>query len=389
MTETPPPAGGTTQDQPPPSPAPPLVRPAHDRVFRGVCAAIARATGTDPVLWRVLVVVLALFGGTGLVLYLAGWLLIPEEGRNESEAQRVLRGGASLPVVLVVVLLAVVAVATLVDNGRGTVPLLVLAGIAFLVAQQRRTTASPAGTAAPPGWAPPTWTSPSAPAGAAPGWGPPPTAAVSRPPAPPKPPRSRSPLGLLTVSAVLLTTGLLLLAHALGAAVDVVAVLGAALLVTGVGLLVGARWGRARWLIALAVVLALALGAASSFASRWTSSAGNRTWVAGESATHRLGIGEATLDLRSTTGPTTEEAVHARVGVGHLVVLVPDGVPVELHAHARLGEVRVVTPDGTYQSESGSDVDRRIQLGPAAARTVRVDAEVGIGQVEVRHVPAS
>src|SRR5205814_2152264 len=39
-----------------------LVRPARGRVLAGVCAAIGRATNTDPVLWRVLFAVLTLAG---------------------------------------------------------------------------------------------------------------------------------------------------------------------------------------------------------------------------------------------------------------------------------------------------------------------------------------
>lgn len=414
MTETPaPPDGGTgTADPPPPpppppsppppgpTPAPPLVRPATDRVFRGVCAAVGRATGTDPVLWRVLVVVLTLFGGTGLVLYLAGWLLLPEEGRSESAGQRVLRGGASLPVVIAAVVLAVVAVAVLVDNGHGTVPLLVVAGIAFLVARQRTAgpaPAAPGGGTAPGGWGPPpAWTTaPSAATRTEPAWGPPPAEgpAWTAPPAPPRAPRPSSPLGGLTVSAVLVTVGALLLAHALGASVDLVDVLGAALLVTGAGLLVGARWGRSRGLVALAVVLALALGAASSFASHWTTSAGDRTWPVAATASHRLGVGDATLDLRPLAADPAgagsaggEIVVAGRVGVGHLLVLVPDGVRVDVAAHVQIGEVLV--PDGTPQVESGSGIDRQLRLGPQSGPTIRVDASVGVGQVEVRRVAA-
>ena len=48
----------------------------------GVCAAVGRATNTDPALWRVLFAVLALAGGVGLLAYLVGWLLIPAEGRD-------------------------------------------------------------------------------------------------------------------------------------------------------------------------------------------------------------------------------------------------------------------------------------------------------------------
>ena len=42
-------------------------RPA-DAPFKGVCTALANSTGSDPVLWRVLMVVLTFFGGLGLAL---------------------------------------------------------------------------------------------------------------------------------------------------------------------------------------------------------------------------------------------------------------------------------------------------------------------------------
>ncbi|MCU1432087.1 MAG: PspC domain protein, partial [Actinotalea sp.] len=89
MTETttaPPPP----PDPPPLSPAPALVRPLDGRILRGVAAGVGRYTGTDPVLWRVLLAVLAVFGGSGIVLYLAGWLLLPEEGAAQSPGQRLL-----------------------------------------------------------------------------------------------------------------------------------------------------------------------------------------------------------------------------------------------------------------------------------------------------------
>src|SRR5438067_10198675 len=57
-----------------------LVRPARGRVLAGVCAAIGRATNTDPVLWRVLFAVLTLAGGVSIVVYPIGWPLIPTEG---------------------------------------------------------------------------------------------------------------------------------------------------------------------------------------------------------------------------------------------------------------------------------------------------------------------
>ncbi|MFP5219330.1 MAG: PspC domain-containing protein [Actinomycetes bacterium] len=389
--------GGTTTAPPPPPPPPhvPLVRPAHDRVFRGVCAAIGRATGTDPVLWRVLVVVLAFFGGTGLVLYLAGWLLIPEEGQAESEAQRLARGrGISTGGAVALVVVALAVVLAVLDDGRGVVPLLVLGVLAYLVLRRGggRVATSPdqptpaTGAAA---WdAPPAWTQPPAEGAGAPPWGPPPTA-YGAPPPPPAPPRPRSNLGALTISAVALVVGALLLARSLGAdGVDAPLVLAVALLVTGAGLLVGTRWGRARGLIVLAVVLGLALSATDNVDQRFGTASGDRTWTVDGTSRHTLGAGTATLDLRPLAGTERQVTVEARVGVGELVVLVPEDLRVAMDADVGFGELRTPDGDGGARTQTGPGLDRETALGETGRRNVTLDVEVGVGELEVRVVPA-
>lgn len=59
-----------------------LARPREDRVLAGVCAAIARRFGWNPTVVRVLYVVGSAVSAAfpGIVVYLALWLLIPEDG---------------------------------------------------------------------------------------------------------------------------------------------------------------------------------------------------------------------------------------------------------------------------------------------------------------------
>jgi len=66
--------------------AQPLSRPVEDRMLAGVAAGIARYLRVDVTLVRIVLAVLAVAGGTGVPIYLAGWLLIPEEGREHSIA---------------------------------------------------------------------------------------------------------------------------------------------------------------------------------------------------------------------------------------------------------------------------------------------------------------
>jgi phage shock protein PspC (stress-responsive transcriptional regulator) len=63
-----------------------LRRSATDAKLAGLCGGVAQHWGIDPVLVRVGWALLALSGGIGLVLYLAGWLLIPVEGSNKAPA---------------------------------------------------------------------------------------------------------------------------------------------------------------------------------------------------------------------------------------------------------------------------------------------------------------
>ena len=60
-------------------------------MLAGVAAGIARSLGIDPVIVRVAFLVLALAGGAGVPLYVAGWLLIPDEESGESVAAELIR----------------------------------------------------------------------------------------------------------------------------------------------------------------------------------------------------------------------------------------------------------------------------------------------------------
>ena len=64
----------------------PLSRPVSDRMLAGVAAGIARYLGVDVTVVRLVLAVLAVVGGAGVPLYLAGWLLIPDEGSGQSIA---------------------------------------------------------------------------------------------------------------------------------------------------------------------------------------------------------------------------------------------------------------------------------------------------------------
>jgi phage shock protein PspC (stress-responsive transcriptional regulator) len=63
-----------------------LRRHFQDRMLAGVAAGLARYFNVDVMIVRIAFVVLTIVGGAGIPLYLAGLLLIPEEGSDQSIA---------------------------------------------------------------------------------------------------------------------------------------------------------------------------------------------------------------------------------------------------------------------------------------------------------------
>ena len=58
-------------------------RSRANRRVAGVAGGLGRHLDIDPVILRVAFVVLTFFGGVGLLLYVALWLLLPEDGSDQ------------------------------------------------------------------------------------------------------------------------------------------------------------------------------------------------------------------------------------------------------------------------------------------------------------------
>lgn len=56
-----------------------LTRSTHDRMLAGVCGGIAAFLGWDPTVVRIVWIVLTMLGGSGIILYLVLWLVMPQE----------------------------------------------------------------------------------------------------------------------------------------------------------------------------------------------------------------------------------------------------------------------------------------------------------------------
>jgi phage shock protein PspC (stress-responsive transcriptional regulator) len=334
------------QPQPQPDPAAPppprrLFRSKDDRVIAGVCGGLASYLNVDPVLVRVVTVVLVAFGGVGLLLYLAAWLLVPAEGTGTAE-----RTGAQRAAIIAGAVALVIAGGALVPDGLGwggfLVPLgwLALAGlVVWWVATGRRPDGDPG--------------------------------AILR--------RIGLGLGLLVVCAFLAVGGAWAGATGGGTAVALVVI------ASGLALVAGAFVGGARWLIlpALSVALPLALVSASDL--DMSGGTGNREYRPADAASlrpsYKLGVGRLVVDLRKAVLPAGDLPLKVDVGVGQALVLVPDNVCVATRSSAGVGDLFVMG-----RESSGIDVDRLDEArAPAGTTRVVLDAHVGVGAVEVGH----
>ncbi|MGH9015193.1 MAG: PspC domain-containing protein [Acidimicrobiia bacterium] len=373
-----------------------LVRSRHDRVIAGVAGGLGEHFGVDPVVFRIGFVAFSLLGGSGLVLYGIGWLVVPEEGAKRSIADVLLRRWGHLVrrgawPALAGILLLVTAAALLVHDaihwGAGRVVLavtLLTAGVALL-AWNRTSRRLPPRSEAPvdaEAAEPPPGTGglvgaevpPSAPAPKAP-----PTA-----PAPPVSPRGPSELTRVTASLLLLIGGAAGLGDAAGLVdVTVEGVLAVALTVTGLGLVVGAWWGRSRALVVLGVGLTLLLAALTAFDVPLEGGFGERAYRPASTADlrdeYRLLGGEMLLDLSRVDIAEGTSRIEASVAFGTLTVITPRKHSVVVDAHVDAGELQVL---GEHDQGLGNDA-RRV-LRRAGSGRLRLDLRVGGGEIEVR-----
>lgn len=386
----------TTPLPPPPPVTPPSVPPVRRYPFRartdgsspGVAAGLARALGVDVKWVRIAFVVATFFGGLGIAIYLAAWLLLPIEGSPEAGRSLVRRdlGGARL-VFTVVVIVALVIMVVDGPGGDGfALPLLlVLLGVGLYVwrtdelARTGTTLAppptSPFGPPAPSPW-------PDAPAAAA-------DLQATNDPAPvPKPPTS--PLVPVVIAISLLAlAGAAVLDRLDWVDVPLVGALGLALAVTAVGLIVSAWRGRGRGLIGWGVALALVTGisgVADAADVPFGAGIGERRYEPATLAElddrYELGFGELIVDLDGLDLAGERVQVEADLGFGALRVLVPEGVTVEARADAGAGQVDLF---GTTQD--GIDADAATtRPGSEGAGTLVLDLRVGMGEIIVQEV---
>ncbi|GAA1785415.1 hypothetical protein GCM10009682_04320 [Luedemannella flava] len=411
-----------------------LIRPAHGRVFAGVCGAFGRATNTDPVLWRIVLAVLTFFGGVGLVVYLIGWLTLPSEGDTGAPVEAVLgRGRSSTPTVVTVIVACIVLLTLAAFLGGRAEPgvfivLLLLGGGYLLLRERGKITGPPPAYPPTPGYppapgypvtppppagyypptsqgatmsSPATATTPLAPPppGAPPRapfaphgpYGPPPVPPTWNRPVPtpptPKPPRSR--LGGLVISVLLLVLGVVALIDLADNSVPGEVYVAAALATVGLGLVIGAWIGRARGLIALGIVLSLGLGLTAGVDrvhnDDW-GHMGNIEWrphnVAEIEDHYRQGAGDTRLDLSNVDFAGQDVTTRLTTRAGNVTIILPDKVDAVVNAKVFAGNAEVLGEqwEGLFNPKrTVTDLD----TDGAGGGKITIVVEVSAGNLEV------
>lgn len=62
---------------------PRLYRSGKDKILGGVCGGIGEYLGVDPVIIRLLWILLALAYGTGILAYIIAWIIIPKNPKHK------------------------------------------------------------------------------------------------------------------------------------------------------------------------------------------------------------------------------------------------------------------------------------------------------------------
>ena len=197
---------------------------------------------------------------------------------------------------------------------------------------------------------------------------------------------------LLVAGGVLWLLGVLDVLH-----LSATAILSGLLILVGLALIT-ASWtgGRHAGLVALGVVLAIVLALASSFDVNLRGGVGDRTYrptsLAELKREYRLGVGQMTVDLGDVIFPPgSRSRIDVHLGIGQVVVHVPEGLITRVHGMAGAGDVKLF---GREESGLGPDLTDFPLPGfqepnlPQPA-VLFLEVSVGLGEVEVDAVSSS
>lgn len=325
-----------------------LLRSRDQRIVGGAASGIGDYFGIDPVIVRIGFAIAAFIGGVGVVAYAALVLFVPSDDGSEQPASFAEQSPGRMAVAaLVFGALAILIVAPLPFGWWGDpfavvwpLGLLALAGAAYLIQRTARSG----------GWT------------------------------------TRRVLALLAVSipGFFLACGLAI-ASAWAGAEGYGEAVAAVVLGLGVVMVAASFSRRARWLVVPALLLAAPLGVVAAADFDLEGGYGERTFRPDSIAAlpddgYRMAAGEMSVDLTRLDwrrGQTVD--LDLELGMGAMKVLVPQGVCVEADGDAFAGVL-----DVRGNRAEGVDIDLDERHRPSSAPRLRLDLELGLGELQVR-----
>jgi phage shock protein C len=61
----------------------PIYRSEKNKILGGICGGLGEYFGIDPTIIRIIFVLLTIFGGSGILIYLVLWMILPSESQTE------------------------------------------------------------------------------------------------------------------------------------------------------------------------------------------------------------------------------------------------------------------------------------------------------------------
>ncbi len=413
--------GHTTGQRPPHQDLDRLRRSSTDRYIAGVAGGLGRHFSVDPTIIRVLLAVLAFFGGAGVLIYGVCWLFVPEDRKAEapirvgSEPRRLILFSAlgiafllamgdafsgfntGWPIASVAVIIAIVMVARDRKDGKTGRPAAPDSAVvtyppysqqyaqygqqvaaqateyAQQVTAQYPATGAPATTVIPPvppaPPAPPTWQPPQPPL------------------IPPRPKRTGIVWFWPTLAMIAIALGTLGIVDSGATNVEVGVYPATAVAITGVMLLIGSVLGRPGGLILIGFVSTFMLVVATvlgtfQFDGREIKVA-PRTAAAVQSS-YTVNMGRIELDLTRVVDPENlaGRTVAISLNAGEIVVIVPRELNVTIDAeHDFAGGIKVPGYDGGGVQDS---VARTLAGVPATTdQPLDLTLDASVGQITV------
>jgi phage shock protein PspC (stress-responsive transcriptional regulator)/predicted membrane protein len=339
----PPPPPAATSPPPPTEPGQPatrrFTRSSTDKLIGGVAGGLGRYFGVDPILFRIAFVVLTFAGGVGVLAYIGLLAFVPADDGPAGGAGR----SGNLVAAIALGLLAIVLLGPPVFfAGPLLLPIALLVGIGLLLWRASGGTAPTEGD---------------------------PARVVAR----------AAIAFLIGLAAVGGFIGVFMLA-AFGGGV-VLAVLA---ILAGVALLGAAFAGGARWLIVPALVLVLPLAIVAAADIDVDGGVGEQRYrpasVSELRPHYQLGMGELVVDMRDVDLPGGRTDVRVENGIGHVLVRVPEDACVSADVEIGIGQSSILD-----HGRGGVDVnDDLVTTAPTGTPHVHLDADLGIGHLEVR-----